>query len=154
MKLPHTETRVMEKTSARLNKRFRSQMETRIFFYAQNPNQIEERLAELDEEWDIERILETNAAGVSLLGILMAGRNRRWMILPFAVAAFLMQHAIQGWCPPVEVFRRIGVRTIKEINDERYALKTLRGDFNDMNMSDIDNPAEKAQRALQTISFY
>ena len=32
-------------------------------------------------------------------------------------------------CPPVPLFRRIGIRTQSEIELERYALKALRGDF-------------------------
>jgi hypothetical protein len=43
--------------------------------------------------------------------------------------AFLLQHALQGWCPPVPFFRSRGVRTAREIDQERYALKALRGDF-------------------------
>ena len=45
------------------------------------------------------------------------------------VTAFLFQHAVQGWCPPVPILRRMGFRTADEINRERYALKALRGDF-------------------------
>jgi len=45
------------------------------------------------------------------------------------VFGFFFQHATQGWCPPIPVFRRMGVRTRREINRERYALKALRGDF-------------------------
>jgi hypothetical protein len=45
------------------------------------------------------------------------------------VASFLLQHAVQGWCPPVSIFRRLGVRTMREMDEERYALKALRGDF-------------------------
>ncbi len=37
--------------------------------------------------------------------------------------------AVQEWCPPVPVFRRLGVRTCQEIDEEKYALKILRGDF-------------------------
>jgi hypothetical protein len=42
---------------------------------------------------------------------------------------FLLQHAVQGWCPPIIWFRRLGVRTSTEIDHERNALKALRGDF-------------------------
>ena len=56
-------------------------------------------------------------------------RDRRWFLLPGAVAGFLLQHAVQGWCPPLPVLRRLGVRTADEINQERFALKALRGDF-------------------------
>jgi hypothetical protein len=55
--------------------------------------------------------------------------HRGWYALPAAVAAFLLQHALQGWCPPLPIFRRRGVRTAEEIQHERTALKALRGDF-------------------------
>ena len=48
---------------------------------------------------------------------------------PALVATFLLQHAVQGWCPPVPVFRRLGFRTQPEIDHERYALEALRGHF-------------------------
>ena len=146
----HTQTRVMKSTPQHLNEQLRRQMEARILFYAHNPKGIDERLAELDKEWDIERVLEANAAGVTLFGILMASRNRKWLVLPFTVAAFLMQHAVQGWCPPIEVFRRIGIRTTKEINDERNALKALRGDF-EQSITAEDDPAVRAKKALAAV---
>lgn len=55
--------------------------------------------------------------------------DRRFYLLPAVVVGFLLQHAVQGWCPPMPVFRRLGVRTASEIEEERYALKALRGDF-------------------------
>src|SRR5205823_697834 len=88
------------------------------------------RLAELDREWDIERTLEANAATVCLAGLALGATvDKRLFVLPAAVAGFLLQHAVQGWCPPVPLFRRLGVRTQSEIDEERYALKALRGDF-------------------------
>jgi hypothetical protein len=42
---------------------------------------------------------------------------------------FFGQHALQGWCLPVPLLRRLGVRTQREIERERFALKALRGDF-------------------------
>jgi len=50
-------------------------------------------------------------------------------LLPTVVLSFLLLHAIQGWCPPVPVLRRLGIRTREEIDRERYALKALAGDF-------------------------
>jgi hypothetical protein len=55
--------------------------------------------------------------------------RRRLLLLPLGVALFLLQHGLQGWCPPLALFRRRGVRTRREIDLERYALKALRGDF-------------------------
>jgi hypothetical protein len=91
---------------------------------------IDQRLEELDREWDIERWLETNGSVLAGAGLILGVRaGRKWLLLSGAVVSFCLQHALQGWCPPVEVFRRLGVRTQQEIDAERYALKALRGDF-------------------------
>lgn len=91
---------------------------------------IQERLEELDREWDVERYLEANAAAIAFTGVVLAAtRSRNWLVLPGIVTMFLFQHAVQGWCPPLALFRRMGVRTRKEIDREKYALKALRGDF-------------------------
>jgi hypothetical protein len=85
---------------------------------------IERRLRELDEEWDIERYVETMAPTFTLLGLTLGlTRNRRWLLIPFVVQSFFLQHALQGWCPPIPVLRRLGVRTVQEIERERCALQ-------------------------------
>jgi hypothetical protein len=132
--LPATTARVIEQTPDYINDRILQKTEENIARYsAAGPEAIRQRLAELDREWDIERFLEVNASIVSLTGFAFGIlRNRRWLILPIAVGAFLLQHALQGWCPPVSVFRRLGIRTSAEIEHERYALKALRGDFRNL----------------------
>jgi len=75
-------------------------------------------------------MLEANASALVLAGLgLGSWVDRRFYLLPAVVAGFLLQHALQGWCPPLPVLRRLGVRTQTEIELERYALKALRGDF-------------------------
>jgi hypothetical protein len=97
---------------------------------AKDPAKIHRRLRELDEEWDIERVLETNASALAFVGAALgASVDRRWLLIPIVVGGFLFQHAIQGWCPPIPVLRRLGFRTAREIEIERVALKALRGDF-------------------------
>lgn len=130
--LPATSERVSRHTAKKVNARIQRQIdETVAACAAEGPDAIERRLAELDREWDIERMLETNAASLSLLGVgLGAFVSRRFLILPALVGGFLLQHALQGWCPPVPLLRRLGLRTQSEIDCERYALKVLRGDFN------------------------
>jgi len=109
-------------------------------------------LAELDREWDIERVLEANAASVSLIGSTLGFTiDRRFFALPMVVAAFLLQHALQGWCPPVPLFRHLGFRTASEIDHERYALKALRGDFRDVR-PDGPVPSSQPDKALQAAS--
>ncbi len=90
--------------------------------------------------------LEANAASFSLMGLAFgAFLHRRWYLFPAAVADFHLQHAIQGWCPPVPVFRRMGIRTTNEIQQERHALKAL-GDYRDMQeIVDHDNGGDSSQ---------
>jgi hypothetical protein len=84
----------------------------------------------LDREWDVERYLQLNAGIVSLSGVVLGAiASRRFLVVPAVVFGFFFQHATQGWCPPLPVFRKMGVRTRREINQEKYALKALRGDF-------------------------
>ncbi|HWG47122.1 MAG TPA: hypothetical protein VN688_30440 [Gemmataceae bacterium] len=129
--LPSTTARVPLHTSACSNEAIHRQTEEKVAQVAAAGSEaIERRLRELDREWDIERSLEANAASVGLIGLgLGAFVSRRFYILPGLVCGFLLQHALQGWCPPVPIFRRLGFRTASEIDHERYALKALRGDF-------------------------
>lgn len=129
--LPTTVSRVPAHSESASNEWIRQRTETNIARY-QNASRaaIDERLKELDAEWDIERTLEANAATAVLVGLALGATvDRRWFAFPAVVAAFLLQHALQGWCPPLPVFRRMGIRTSYEIDYERYALKALRGDF-------------------------
>jgi hypothetical protein len=99
-------------------------------YAAADRDAISRHIEELDREWDVERYLQMNAGLVSLSGVLLGALvDRRFLALPTAVFGFFLQHATQGWCPPLPVFRRMGVRTRREINKEKYALKALRGDF-------------------------
>jgi hypothetical protein len=91
--------------------------------------EIAARLEELDREWDIERVLIVNASTLATLGVLAGFRRRLALLLPLAVGSFLLQHGLQGWCPPLSVFRRLGISTRREIDVERYAIKVLRGDL-------------------------
>ncbi len=126
-----TSQRVPQQTSDDVNARIEHEMRARIArFRTASPAVISQRLAELEREWDIERVLEANAATLAMLALTLgATHDRRWFILPAMISGFLLQHAIQGWCPPLELFRRMGIRTQREIDEERFALKVLRGDF-------------------------
>jgi hypothetical protein len=112
------------------------------------PQKVTDHLYELDRTWDIERRLEANAATVMLIGTALAAvHSKRWLILSTVVPGFLLQHAIQGWCPPIEVFRRLGARSRNEIDAERTAIKALRGDFADLPVEVAT--LEAAERALE-----
>jgi hypothetical protein len=124
--------RVQRNTAEEINRRLEAETGARIRRCMGNPLAIQRRLRQLDREWDIERVLETNASLIALAGVLLGARHdRRWLWLPSLVTGFLLQHAVQGWCPPVPLLRRMGIRTSREIEIERVALKILRGDFDE-----------------------
>lgn len=104
------------------------------------------RLRELDEEWDIERVLVVNASTLASLGLLGSLFRRRRIVFPMVVMGFLLQHGLQGWCPPLEVFRRRSVRTRREIDLERYGLKLVRGDFGPRPTGPVEDLLELAVR--------
>jgi hypothetical protein len=151
--IPKTTTRVARNTSEHMNEQIRRQTEENVArAAAAGADAIDRRLEELEREWDIERILEANAASLALVGLgLGAFVDRRWFVLPAVVAGFLLQHAIQGWCPPVPLFRRLGVRTQTEIDYERYALKALRGDFQQLPTEGYGTARTSGIRALETV---
>ena len=140
-----TVDRVRAHTAADVNEKLDRDAERRIMYAAgQPPAALSRRLEELDREWDMERWLEANAATLAftgtLLGLLV---SRKFLAIPCFVLPFLFQHATQGWCPPVPILRRYGVRTRREIDAEKYALKALRGDFREASAS---NDASAAAR--------
>jgi hypothetical protein len=141
--IPSTVGRVPQQTAEHVNEQIRRQTDESVArVAAQGQAAIDRRLVELDREWDIERTLESNAATAVLVGsALGAFVDRRFFALPAVVAAFLLQHAVQGWCPPLPLFRRAGVRTASEIDYERYALKAIRGDFARASEGDGDRRA-------------
>ena len=132
-----------------LDKLDREQLERVAALVGAPPRTITERLRELDREWDVERVLEANASSLTLLGVLLSvTHSRRWLLLAAVVPAFLLQHALQGWCPPLALLRRLGIRTRREIDAERTALKALRGDFADL-PTGATGARDSARRAVQ-----
>lgn len=147
MSIATSARRVPDHTQDAINERIYRETRMRIDYYGRHTDEIDARLEELDAEWDTERVLESNAATLvvagSAMGLLV---GRRWGLLPLAVGGFLLQHGLQGWCPPLPVLRRLGVRTPREIEAERYALKVLRGDFEPVEEGESD-PARAAADA-------
>jgi hypothetical protein len=130
-KPPSTTTRVERNTNDEINARIERETLINLSLASRGgPAAIDRRLKELDREWDMERVLEANASTMVLLTLTLGfAASRKFLGLTLLVGGFLLQHAIQGWCPPIPVLRRLGVRTAREIEIERTALRILRGDF-------------------------
>jgi hypothetical protein len=131
-----------------IHRRIRSQ----LFCYANaNPEEITRRLNELEDEWSLERVNQATGAGLVLFGVVMSLIRRRWwIIVPVALAGFLLQHTLRGWSPPLSLLRRLHLRTLREIDEERQALKVLRGDYADIPVLP-QNDTEKVNRILEIV---
>ncbi len=117
--------RVRRSTASHVNEEIDLQTDLNIQQYkSKSKAEILERIQMLDKEWDIERVLEVNASTLALTGLILGlTKNRKWLFLPGIVLPFLLQHGLQGWCPPLPLLRRLGIRTRGEIDREKYALK-------------------------------
>lgn len=129
--------------AADVSRTIQQSIEHSIRYHQTHKSQIAGRLQELDEEWDIERALQAIASAVSLFGVArgLLGRSR-WFVVSATASGFLLQHALQGWCPPIAPLRRLGYRTAFEIDQERQALKLLRGDYRKTAAGDADDILE------------
>jgi hypothetical protein len=124
--------------------------QTRAFAYEPS-SRIDQRIRELARERDVEQVLETNASVLALTGAILGTTvDRRFFGLTGIILGFLTQHAMTGWCPPVPIFRAMGVRTREEIDQERYALKALRGDFQELRDEGLVSASvDRVLRAVQ-----
>lgn len=123
--------RVQAHTAERVNQRIHEDARRRVFAASgESEAQLSERIHKLEKEWDVERWLEMNASALAFTGTVLGLLwNRKFFAIPCLVLPFLFQHAVHGWCPPIPILRRRGVRTQQEIDEEKFALKALRGDF-------------------------
>lgn len=110
-------------TSEKANRKIDKKMERTVKgVIAQGEDAIDERLKEIDKEWDIDRVLMLNFSIFVMAQLLAARKNSKWLWGPLIQTPFLFMHATLGWCPPVLWFRPMGFRTKKEIQTERELL--------------------------------
>jgi len=152
-RLPLTSMRVEQHTAPELNEAIRECTDAEVMRLEDaGPGEIEQRLRELEKEWDVERVLQTNASILVLLGTVLGARvDRRFLLLPAAVLSFFAQPALQGWCPPIPILRRLGIRTMRESERERHAIKALRGDFDRVPAAGAAPPQERVRAALVAV---
>jgi hypothetical protein len=144
--------RVRQNTNDNINAKIERQIEANIRFYSTQPHEVlNQRIKELDQEWDIERFIITQASSLALTGLTLGLlRSRKWFALTGLVLPFLLMHGVQGWCPPVPVLRRLGFRTRGEIDCEKFAIKALRGDFESISPPGAEE-ADKMPRAEEVL---
>lgn len=143
--------RVRRSTAPAVNEKIDAVIRATVERYAgQSAELISQRIGVLEAEWDIERVLETNASALALAGVLAGvSGHRRGLLLSATVLSFLLLHATKGWCPPLPVLRRLGVRTRREIEREKFVLKYLRGDFEGLSLRQARREPEQVLAAAE-----
>lgn len=95
------------------------------------PGAIDERLAELESEWTAGRAAKASAGTfiVAGLALTLLTMNLYWLILPIVGGSLLMQYILGRKSLIGELFHAFGLRSGGEIDQEKMALRVLRGDF-------------------------
>jgi hypothetical protein len=94
------------------------------------PQAIEDRLNELEREWTAGRMTKATIGVLLVIGFaLTAFLNPWWLILPAVGGVFLLQYLFSRTSWLGKLFHKMGFRTGFEVDQEKIALKVLRGDF-------------------------
>ena len=110
------------------------------------PEEVQERLMELDTSYDVECYVEMVGSGLTLAGIALATRFKKLWFLPAITSGLVLAHSLPIWDPLTPILRLFGVWSRQEIEREKFALKLLRGDFERL---DNDRSAKSALAAAQ-----
>ncbi|MDY3553105.1 hypothetical protein R5W24_002196 [Gemmata sp. JC717] len=97
------------------------------------PQAITDRIAQLDREWSAGRATKVLIGLMIVTGFaLTALLNPWWLILPALGGVFLLQYLFgrSSWLGAT--FREMGFRSGQDIDQERFALRALRGDFKNL----------------------
>ena len=132
--------------------RIRREIEQNLAYFQAHPEEIDIRLDELDREPSLETLLAGATSVGTLLGFALGvTRARLWYALPVAVHAMLAWHIVRGTSPGATLLRSLGVRSRKEIAEERFALKVLRGDVGDPPVDSGDGRMNGARKLAEAV---
>src|SRR5438874_2714714 len=94
------------------------------------PAAINERLEEIESEWSAGRVTKAMIGVAMVVGFALAALlSPWWLLLPAAGGVFLLQYLFGRTSWLGRTFQEMGFRSGSEIEQEKLALKTLRGDF-------------------------
>lgn len=144
---PPTSQKVFLSTDPVANAEIKKQTIKNLNIYKNcSAEELTDRIRQLGQEWDTERVLEVNASVLLILISLFSVRILRLgFLLTGAIGIFMLQHALYGWCPPLPFARKWGIRTAEEIAGERTVLKVMRGDFSEGELS-VEELLQMAER--------
>ncbi len=94
------------------------------------PLAICERLAELESEWTAGRAAKASTGVFIVTGLVLALTvSLLWLILPIIGGAVMFQYIFGRKSLIGELYHALGFRSGSEIEQEKMALRVLRGDF-------------------------
>jgi len=93
-------------------------------------NAIADRLGQLDREWSAGRMTKATIGLLILVGLGLTGlAGPWWLALPAIGGLFLLQYLFSRTSWLGATFQGMGFRSGAEIDQEKFALRALRGDF-------------------------
>jgi hypothetical protein len=116
---------------------------------------IDERIRALEDEWDVERAVTVALSGAGVAGLVVGLLGSRvWRLLAWIALPLLFLFGQDKWKPSEGILKSLGLRSRREIQDEKYALKALRGDFRDVEPEPEESGAIKdrnSARAMEAV---
>jgi hypothetical protein len=113
---------------------------------------IDERIRALDDEWDVERAVTVFLSGAGLAGLIVGlVGSRIWRLLAWIALPLIFLHGQDKWKPSEGILKSLGLRSRKEIQDEKYALKALRGDFRNVEPESGEDAAGKQRNTVRAM---
>lgn len=94
------------------------------YYSLENEEAIRQRIQHLNNEWDAERVGQFNTSVLILAGIVLAAAiNKKWLMLPAAISAFVAVNAVKGGSVPLPATTKL--RTRHEIAMEQAGLSSI-----------------------------
>jgi hypothetical protein len=94
------------------------------------PQAITDRLDQLEREWSAGRMTKATIGVLILVGLALTALTNPWgLVLPAVGGLFLLQYLFTRVSWLGSLFHAMGFRSGGEIDQEKFALKALRGDF-------------------------
>ena len=105
------------------------------------PQAITDRLNEIEQEWSAGRVTKATIGILIVAGLVLTVLvNPWWMLLPAFGGFFLMQYLFTRVSWLGAMYREVGFRSGADIDQEKFALKALRGDFRQLpTVHEIEN---------------
>jgi len=94
------------------------------------PHAINDRIDQLEWEWTAGRMTKVTLGVTILVGFALTALLNPWfLVLPAAAGLFLLQYIFSRSSWLGEMFHEMGYRRGCEVEQEKLALRALRGDF-------------------------